>query len=213
MRVKDIMKRQVVTVDIRTPILEALQTMKQKRIKRLPVTKKGRFAGLVTRTMIRDASPSEASSLSIHELNFLLFKMNVGNIMEKEPLTVAPDLPVEEAIWLGMQKGVSALPVLEGKELVGIITKSDITGVLIDALGVRDTGSRRITIDASGRRFGYLKELVEVMDAHRMPILSLLGLPKPGRADWNLILRVKAKDAGQVVDDLKQKGFNVTDVT
>ena len=213
MRVKDIMTKEVITADVRTPIMEALQIMKENRIKCLPITKKDRFAGLVTRAMLRDASPSEASSLSVHEMNYLLFKMNVGHIMVKDPVTATPDMPIEEAVWLGRQKGFGKLPVLEDNRLVGIITESDITGVLINALGVGETDSRRITIDAKGRRYGYLKDLVEVMDRHRIPILSLMGIPKPGRADWNLILRVKAKDAGRVAEDLKAKGFVLVDMT
>jgi acetoin utilization protein AcuB len=213
MRVRDFMTQPVVTVDVRTPIMEALETMKQNKVKRLPVLKKGRLVGLVTRDMIRDASPSEASSLSVHELNYVLFKMTVGYLMVKDPITVSPDMPVEEAIWLGMQRGVAAFPVVDKEQLVGIVTESDISGVIIQALGVGESDSRRITIDAGGRRYGYIKDLVEVLDAHRVPILSLMGVPKKGRKDWDLILRVKAKDAAAVIEEIKQKGFTVTDIT
>jgi acetoin utilization protein AcuB len=213
MRVRDFMTQPVVTVDVRTPIMEALEIMKQNNFKRLPVIKKGRLVGLVTRDMIRDASPSEASSLSVHELNYILFKMTVGYLMVKDPITVSPDMPVEEAIWLGMQHGVAAFPVVEKDKLVGIVTESDISGVIIQALGVGESDSRRITIDAGGKRYGYIKDLVEVLDAHRVPILSLMGGPKKGRKDWHLILRVKAKDAAAVIEEIKQKGFKVTDLT
>lgn len=213
MRVKEFMTRDVITVDSQVPILEALELMKQKRIKRLPVTKKGRLVGIVTRSQIRDASPSDATSLSVHELNYLLFKMTVGYVMIKDPITVEPDLPVEEAIWMGMKHGIGALPVVKNNELVGIITESDVSRVIIDALGVGEPDSRRITIDAAGRRFGYLKDLVQVLDDHQTPMLSLLGIPKTEKKDWFLILRVRAQDADGVVTDLKQKGFDVTDVT
>jgi acetoin utilization protein AcuB len=213
MRVRDFMTANVITVDIKTPIMEALEVMKNNKIKRLPVTKKGRFAGLVTRAMIRDASPSEATSLSVYELNYLLSKMTVGYIMVKEPITVSPDVAVEEAVWLGMKHGVGALPVLENGELVGIITETDITKVVLNALGVGDRQSIRITIDASGKRFGYLKQLVQVLDSHNIPILSLMGVPKSDQGDWFLIIRVKSENAARAVEDLKQKGFRVTDVT
>jgi acetoin utilization protein AcuB len=83
MRVRDFMKTEVITADVKTPIMAALETMKHNRIKRLPATKKGKFVGLVTRAMIRDASPSQATSLSVHELNYLISKMEVGDIMVK----------------------------------------------------------------------------------------------------------------------------------
>jgi acetoin utilization protein AcuB len=207
------MTTNLITVDIQTPILEALEIMKHNKVKRLPVTKSGKFVGLVSRNMIRDASPSEATSLSVHELNYILFKMTVGYLMVKKPITVSPDLPVEEAIWLGIQHGVGALPVMEENTLVGIITESDISRIVINALGVGQKDSQRITIDASGKRFGYLQDLVRVLDTHNIPMLSLMGIPKSGRKDWVLILRLQTKDAARAVEDLKNEGFKVTDVT
>ena len=213
MRVRDFMKTEVITVDVKTPIMAALETMKHNKIKRLPATKKGRFAGLITRAMIRDASPSQATSLSVYELNYLISKMEVGDIMVKKPITISPDLPVEEAIWLGKKHGIGAFPVLEKDELVGIITQSDISGVVSDALGLGESDSKRITIDAAGKRFGYLKNLIDTLDSHKIPIMSIMSVPKSEKGDWFLILRVKTGDAAVAVEDLKKRGFNVTDVT
>ncbi len=213
MKVRDFMKKEVITVDIKTPIMAALETMKSNRIKRLPVTKNTRFVGLVTRAMIRDASPSEATSLSVYELNYLISKMTVGDIMVKDPVTISPELPVEEAISLGKKHGIGSFPVIEKKDLVGIITESDITGVVTNALGLGDRDSKRITIDASGKRFGYLKDLIEVLDKHHIPLLSIMSIPKSAKGDWFLVLRLKTKDAGLAAEDLKKKGFNVTNVT
>jgi len=213
MRVEGFMKKEVITVDVKTPIMAALETMKHNKIKRLPVTKGGKFVGLVTRAMIRDASPSPATSLSVYELNYLISKMTVGDIMVKDPISISPDLPVEEAIWLGKKHGIGAFPVLDKDELVGIITESDISGVVSSALGLGESDSKRITIEASGKRFGYLAELLEVLDSHRIPLMSIMSVPKSEKGDWYLILRVKAKDAGVAAEDLKSNGFNVTDVT
>ena len=213
MRVEGFMKKEVITADVKTPIMAALETMKHNKIKRLPVTKGGKFVGLVTRAMIRDASPSAATSLSVYELNYLISKMTVGDIMVKDPITISPDLPVEEAIWLGKEHGIGAFPVLDKNELVGIITESDISGVVSSALGLGESDSKRITIETSGKRFGYLAELLEVLDSHRIPLMSIMSVPKSDEGDWYLILRVKAKDAGVAAEDLKSNGFNVTDVT
>ena len=213
MRVRDFMKTNVITVDINTPAMESLETMKENNIKRLPIMKKGKFVGLVTRSMIRDASPSQATSLSVYELNYLISRMTVGDIMVKDPITISPDIPVEEAIWLGTKHSIGAFPVVENDKLVGIITESDISGIVINALGVGDSDSKRITIDASGKRFGYLKDLVQVLDAHNIPILSIMGIPKSNKGDWYLILRVKTADATEAVNDITEKGFTVSDVT
>ena len=213
MKVKDFMKTEIIRVDINTPIMAALEIMKHNNIKRLPVTKNGKFAGLVTRAMIRDASPSSATSLSVYELNYLISKMTVGDIMVKKPMTVSPDLPVEEAIWLGKRHGVGAFPVLENGELVGIITESDITGVVISALGLGEKDSQRLTLDVSGKRFGFLKNLVEILDSHEMPIISLMSIPKSVDGKWFLVLRLKTKDAGMAAEELRQKGFKVVDIS
>jgi len=213
MRVRDFMKTNVITVDINTPVMDSLATMRENSIKRLPVIKKGKFVGLVTRAMIRDASPSQATSLSVYELNYLISKMTVGDIMVKDPITISPGIPVEEAIWLGTEHGIGAFPVVDNGELVGIITASDISGIVINALGVGDSDSKRITIDASGKRFGYLKDLVQVLDTHKIPILSIMGIPKSNKGDWFLILRVRTTDATEAVEDIKEKGFTIADVT
>ena len=213
MRVRDFMKTEVITVEPKTLIMDALDIMKKNNIRHLPVAHNGKFSGFVTRGMLRDASPSDATSLSIHELNYLLSKMTIESIMIKKPITVSPDLPVEEAIWLGQQHGVAAFPVLENKKLVGIITQSDISGVVAKALGVGESGSKRITIDASGKRFGYLKDLIQLMDSHKIPILSMMGIERSQKGNWYIILRLKTEDASAAVEDLKANGFNVTDVT
>ncbi len=212
MKVRNFMKKDVITVDFDTPIMDALETMKQNKVKRLPVTKNGKFVGLITRAMIRDASPSDATSLSIYELNYLLSKMTVGNIMVKKPVTISPDLPVEEAIRLGKEHRIGGFPVIENGELAGIISESDIIWVVSNALGLGEKDSKRVTINATGKRFGYLRELVEVLDSNNIPILSLLTIPT-SKEDWSLILRLKTKHASVAVEDLKKKGFDIADVT
>ena len=213
MKVRDFMNPDPITVDIKTPIMHALAIMKEKRIKRLPVMKKDKFTGIVTRSMIRDASPSEATSLSVWELNYLISKMKVGDIMVKEPVTIPPDMPVEEAIWLGKEKGIGAFPVLEGGKLVGIITESDISGQVSKALGLGEKESTRITIEPSGKKFGFLKDIVETLDKRNIMILSLMSVFKPDQRDWVLIIRVKTEEAQKALEDLKQKGFKIGDIS
>lgn len=214
MRVRDFMQKEVITVDIHTPIMAALEIMKHNGIKRLPVTKGGKFVGLVTRAMLRDASPSSATSLSVYELNYLISQITVGDIMVKEPVTVSPDLPVEEAIWLGKKKGIGGFPVTENDKLLGIITESDISGVVSKALGLDERHNKRITLRTSRLQFGYLKGLAEVFDSHKIPILSIMSVPRSDKGDdCLLILRIKAADLAVATEDLKAKGFEVVDIT
>src|SRR4030042_5866866 len=104
MRIKDVMTRNPVTVESETLVLDAQRIMKENNIRRLPVVDKGKLVGIVTNHDLLLASPSPATSLSIHELNYLLSKMTVSEIMHKNPVTFSPDTPFEEALRLGQEK-------------------------------------------------------------------------------------------------------------
>ncbi|MBN2059853.1 MAG: CBS domain-containing protein [Deltaproteobacteria bacterium] len=207
------MHKDVITVDVKTPIMAALETMKHNKVKRLPVTKNGKFTGLVTRALIRDASPSGATSLSIWEINYLISKMVVGDIMIKKPFTISPDMPVEEAMKIAVEKRVGAFPVIENGELIGIITQSDISTIVLDSLGLDQRDMNRISIKTSTRRFGFLRDLVEIFDFHRIPIMNMLNVPAKDGNYWFLVLQVRSKDTNLAIEDLRKKGFDVTDVT
>jgi len=105
MNVRNIMSKNVVSISENTLVDDAKKIMEAWRIRRLPVMKKGKLIGLVTKHMMLKAEPSPATSLSIHELRYLLAKMTVKEIMVKNPVTVSPDMPVEEALRLGEEKG------------------------------------------------------------------------------------------------------------
>jgi CBS domain-containing protein len=125
------MTQNPVTADIHTTLPEAHKLMTQHRIRRLPVMKEGKLAGIVTRGDIRGAEPSEATSLSIYELNYLLSKLTLEKIMHADPITVSPDTTIREAARLMLTNKIAGLPVVEDGKLVGIITESDIFRVIV----------------------------------------------------------------------------------
>jgi acetoin utilization protein AcuB len=131
--VKDWMVRPVVSISPSTPVADAYNMMMQKSIRRLPVVENDRLVGIVTLGDLREARPSPATSLSIYELNYLLAKLTVGQVMTHNPLTVSPNTPIPTAARIMMEHKVSGLPVVdEEKRPVGIITESDIFRMLID---------------------------------------------------------------------------------
>ena len=142
MKARDIMSTNVVAVDEKTSIYDARKIMEAHKIRRLPVVKKGKLVGLVTERMLLKASPSPATSLSIHELHYLLAKMTVKDIMVKAPYTISPDMPVEEALQLGQEKGYGAFPIVEDGRLVGMVTESDIVRLMAEVLGAKEEGKR-----------------------------------------------------------------------
>jgi len=158
MRVGDMMSTNVVTVAEDTPVDDAKKIMEAHRIRRLPVMKKDKLVGLVTKHILLEAAPSPATSLNIWELHYLLSKMTVKEIMVKKPLTIPADLPVEEALQLGQEKGFGAFPVMEDGRLVGMVTESDIVRMMTRVLGVKEKG-KRIDIRSS-TKFGNLRKML-----------------------------------------------------
>lgn len=211
MKVRDFMNGNVISVETKTSILEAQNIMRMKSIKRLPVMNKGKLIGLVTKHMLLEASPSSGTSLSIWELNYLLSKMTVDDIMVKDPITISPDSPLEAAIWLGKKQGISGFPVVDAGKLVGMITEHDISAVLSEVLGLESKGVR-ITIESLGNKLGELREIIRVLDDHASPLLSIVSIPRKKKGDWVIVLRVQASEAEGIVKDLKKSGFEVTDV-
>jgi acetoin utilization protein AcuB len=132
----------VITVEPELPISEALEKMRREKIRHMPVLRKGKLVGIVTRNDLLNASPSKATTLSVWEINYLLNKITVADVMSKNVITVPEDTPIEEAARLMADHKVSCLPVLRGKELAGIITETDLFKIFLELLGARRKGVR-----------------------------------------------------------------------
>jgi acetoin utilization protein AcuB len=209
MRIRDVMTKNPITVESETLVLEAQKIMREKNIRRLLIVDKGKLTGIVTQHDLLAASPSPATSLSVYELNYLLSKMKVKEIMKKNPITVTPDTPFEEALSVGQEKKIGSFPVVDDGKLVGIATESDIVRVLSRALGIREEGSR-VTIEGLGGKLGELQKIISIVDQHQTVILSMMTFPRPEKKDWMIILRLKTPHPDPIVKDFKKGGFNVT---
>ncbi len=130
--VQEWMTRDVITIAPNTKLPEAHRLMMDKKIRRLPVVKDGQLVGIVTRGDVREAEPSDASSLNIWEINYLLSKLDIERIMTKDPITISEDATIGEAARLMMEKKISGLPVVNNRgKLVGIVTESDIFRLVV----------------------------------------------------------------------------------
>lgn len=131
--VKDWMQTSVTTGDRRMGLLDAHKMMRDNNIRRLPVVKgDGQLVGIVTRSDIRKAEPSGATTLNVWEMNYLLAKLQLRDIMTKDVITCRPDDSIKTAATLMQENKIGALPVLDANErIVGIITESDTFRVLI----------------------------------------------------------------------------------
>ena len=208
MRIRDIMSTNVVAVDEKTSIHDARKIMEAHKIRRLPVMKKDKLVGLITKHMLLEAAPSPATALSIHELHYLLAQMTVKDIMVKKPFTISPDMPPEEAMQLGQEMGYGGFPVVENNRLVGVVTESDIVRLMTRVLGVKKRG-KRITIKASSE-FGNMQKIMEILYKNKTVLLSLMSLEEPEEEERLIVLRLDTENAEPIAKELRASGFNVT---
>jgi len=204
MRIKQMMTENPVTVSPDTLVLDAQRIMKEKNIRRLPVVDKGKLVGIVTKTELLETAPSV-----VRGLDDLLSKMKVKEIMRKNPVTVTPETPFEDALRIGQEKKIGSFPVVDDGKLLGITTESDIVRFLIRALGIHEEGSR-ITIVGSKEEWGWLEKVISIADHHKVIILSMIVLPRPQQGDWMIALRLNTKNPKSIVQDLKKEGYHVT---
>jgi acetoin utilization protein AcuB len=135
MQVEQWMNRDVVTVGPDDSFRTAMRLIRQKGIRHLPVVEGKRLVGIVTDRDLRQASPSGATSLGIHELHYILEKLTVREIMAKQVVTIRPDQTVEEAALMLLAHRIGGLPVVQDGELAGIITETDLLQALLQLRG------------------------------------------------------------------------------
>lgn len=138
MLVRDKMTSPVVTFTADIPFQEALNLMKQRSIRRIPIvdnSANGQLIGIVSERDLLHAAPSPATSLNIWEMNYLLSKLKLGDLMTKRVVTVTPETPLQEAAALMLKHKVGGLPVLNGdRTIAGIITETDIFRAFVELL-------------------------------------------------------------------------------
>ena len=137
------MTHPVITVHPNIPVHDALNLMRREHIRRLPVVdKKGNLVAMVSESDLLHASPSDATSLSIYELNYLLSKITIDHIMSTDVITVDKETPIEEAARIMADNKIGGLPVVLNNKVVGIITETDLFRVFLEMLGAREPGVR-----------------------------------------------------------------------
>jgi len=200
----------VVTVPSNTLVNQANEIMRTHRFERLPVVDKGKLVGIVTKDRLLRAAPSSATSLSVWELNYLLAKMTVAEIMEKSVVTVTPDTTVESAVALAQEKRVGSLTVMEDDRVVGIVTTNDFfLKILNPLLGIGEVGTR-ITVRNCPTP-DCAVQVLNVLSAHKVEVLTLMHLCLPGRCERDMVVHID-KDVDQargIMEDIGALGYEV----
>ena len=174
MLVKDWMSETVITADVNDSMQEAMNCLKENNISMLPVMKKGNLVGVVTDRDLKRASPSDANTLEVHELLFLISKIKVKEIMTENPVTLPFDFTVEEAAEILLEKKISGAPVVDGKgNVIGAITKGDLFRVLIALTGVGKRGIQFAFVVED--RPGSIRDLADLIRKYGGRMVSILS--------------------------------------
>lgn len=143
MLVGERMNKPVITVSPDMPINEALNLMKREHIRRTPVVEDGKLVGIISDKDLLNASPSPATSLSVWEMNYLLSKITVQDVMNKNVFTVYADTPIEEAARIMADNKIGGMPVVnKDQRVIGIITETDLFKIFLELMGAREKGVR-----------------------------------------------------------------------
>lgn len=167
------MASEVIAIDENTSMMKATQMMKEQNIRRLPVLRKGKLVGIITDRDLKDAAPSKATSLDVHELYYLLSEIKVKDIMAKGLITINGDDTVEKAAVIMLENRISGLPVVNNKgDLIGVITLTDVLKVLVSITGIYQGGIQfAFSIED---RAGSIKEVSDTIRAHGGRMVSIL---------------------------------------
>ena len=142
MLVKRRMSQPVITVPPEMSVPECLKLMQREKIRRTPVVKNGRLIGIVSDKDLLNAGPSDATSLSVWEISYLINKLKVESVMTKDVLTIREDMPIEEAARIMVDNKVGGLPVVKNGDVIGLITETDLFKLLLELMGAREMGLR-----------------------------------------------------------------------
>jgi acetoin utilization protein AcuB len=199
MFVNERMSHPVITIHPDLPIQEALAMMKEENIRRLPIVDQGgKLVGIVSDQDLLHASPSDVTSLSVWELNYLLSKISVSEIMQKDVITIEETTPVEEAARIMADNKIGGLPVMKKGELVGIITETDLFKLFLELLGAREQGVRMTALIKD--QPGELEKVTRAIHAGNGNIVAIVQAL--GHSSENRVVTLKVQ--GMQLEALKK---------
>ncbi len=211
MLVKDRMTSDLITTTTKMAVDEALSLMHENKIRRLPVVdKRGKLVGIVSEKDLLYASPSPATSLSVYEIGYLLSKLSLADVMSKDVITVQQDEAIEDAACLMADNQIGGLPVMDGDELVGIITETDVFKTFIEILGGREEGIR-LTLHVTNKP-GMLSSLTGAISEHGGDIVALGTFASRQRTEGALMIKVCGMEEDKLVEIMESLEVHVVDV-
>jgi acetoin utilization protein AcuB len=211
MLVRDRMSRHPITITTDVHIDEALKTMRDNKVRRLPVVDRdGRLVGIVSEMDLLYASPSPATSLSVYEIHYLMARITVQDVMTKEVISIEEDTPLEEAARIMVDNKIGGLPVVRDGTLVGIITETDLFKIFLELLGARERGVR-LTLQVPNKK-GVLASLTSQIAKMGGDIISLGTFLGEDPTEGLITVKVAEVPQDQLVEALETPETKLVDV-
>jgi len=211
MLVKDRMTPNPETVTTDTSLKGALDLVRSKPFRHLPVVdESGKLVGIVTEKSLVYASPTPTTTLSVFEVDYILSRTKVGQVIQGPVVTVRPDLPIEEAARMMIDHRIGCLPIVEEDKLVGIISDTDIFRVFVEGLGGGHP-SLRITVVVP-EEIGSLERVVSRVATLGANIHSLGMFWGEQPEDRIVSFRLEGVDRETAVQALEADGIQVVHV-
>jgi acetoin utilization protein AcuB len=211
MKIKYWMTKDPITVTPDTLAVEAQKIMKDNRIRRLPVVEKGKLVGIVTLRNLIEAAPSPATTLSIHELNYLILKIKVKDLMKKKVFTMSPEDSIMDAISWGTQQDVGGFPVVDGEGLlVGIITETQISRAMVQLFGHK-VKEEIIILQDVDLQLGTIGKIAAVVEGLGIKVVSIFSIPRRTTDLMRVYIRIKSEKKAEAEAALLKAGYVVTE--
>ena len=213
MFVREYMTHNPVTITADVSVPQALRLMRDKKIRRLPVLdRRDKLVGIVSDRDLLHASPSPATSLSVWEMNELMGKLKVKEVMTREVITVSEELPIEEAALIMADHKIGGLPVMREQTLAGIITETDLFKALLELLGGRRPGVR-VTVSVPDAKGTLARVTNAVFDAGGDILgLGISEVSGSSGTQWEIMLKVQYVSQNMLVEALKPVVEEIVDV-
>jgi len=211
--IKEKMQKNPITISPDASFYEARAIVRDKGIRHLPVVDKHHhLVGLVTDRDIREAAPSDATTLSVHELHYLLGKLKVSAFMtpRNKLTTITPDTIIEKAVQLMHDLKIGCLPILDGEKLLGVFTETDVLDLFVDLFGVKTPGTR-ITLALQDAP-GILHDVLEVVKKHNVNLISVVTPSYTFHGKRIVAIRIQTFDYDKIVEELKASEYEVLSI-
>lgn len=212
MLIKEWMATKPIVIDENTSIMKATQIMKENNIRRIPVVRDGRLIGIISDRDIKEAAPSKATSLDVHELYYLLSEIKIRDIMTSDPIALKENDSVEKAAVIMLENRISGMPIIDdNNHVIGIITETDVFKVIVSITGAYRSPIQ-LAFDMEDRHGSLNKLLNAIREQGGSRIVSVLTSHEhsaEGRREVYIRLKdMPDKKLNKLVESLK-KDFKV----